>query len=200
MTYSNLSVVTNMKRFMLLAAGLLAATSALAGPRVELVTNLGTLQVELNEEAAPASVANFLRYVDDGSYNNSIFHRLIPGFVVQGGGFGVDQSALPSYEPVVNESGNGLSNLTGTIAMARTQDPDSATRQFYINLSDNFSLDGGRKAGYTVFGKVVDGEQVLQRMAQVPTGMNIKLRARDVPEEDIILQQVRRLNDDGAAH
>ncbi|MDX1268938.1 MAG: peptidylprolyl isomerase, partial [Oceanisphaera sp.] len=109
-----------MKRFMLLAAGLLAATSVLAGPRVELVTNLGTLQVELNEKAAPASVANFLRYVDDGSYNNSIFHRLIPGFVIQEGGFGVDQTALPSYKPVINESGNGLSNLTGTIAMART--------------------------------------------------------------------------------
>ncbi|GAA3713342.1 peptidylprolyl isomerase [Oceanisphaera sediminis] len=189
-----------MTRFLLLAAGLLAASSALAGPRVELVTNLGSLQVELNEQAAPASVANFLRYVDDGSYNNSIFHRLIPGFVVQGGGFGTDHEPLPTYAPVINESGNGLSNQTGTIAMARTQDPDSATRQFYINLSDNHSLDGGRKAGYTVFGKVTGGEQVLQQMAQVPTGMNLKLRARDVPEQDIILQQVRRLDDGGAAH
>ncbi|GHA26539.1 peptidylprolyl isomerase [Oceanisphaera arctica] len=189
-----------MKRFILLAAGLLMAGSALAGPRVELVTNLGTLEVELNDTAAPASVANFLRYVDDGSYNNSIFHRLIPGFVVQGGGFNTDHESLPTYAPVINESGNGLSNLTGTIAMARTQDPDSATRQFYINLSDNHSLDGGRKAGYTVFGKVINGEQVLQKMAQVPTGMNLKLRARDVPEQDIILQQVRRLDDAGAAH
>ncbi len=189
-----------MRKMLILLAGLLAATSALAGPRVELVTNMGTLNIELNEEAAPASVANFLRYVDDGSYNNSLFHRLIPGFVVQGGGFSTDHEALPTYAPVMNESGNGLSNLTGTIAMARTQDPDSATRQFYINLSDNHSLDGGRKAGYTVFGKVIDGEQVLQQMAQVPTGMSIKLRARDVPEQDIILQQVRRLDDGGAAH
>jgi peptidyl-prolyl cis-trans isomerase A (cyclophilin A) len=189
-----------MKKMLILLAGLLTATSALAGPRVELVTNMGTLNIELNEEAAPASVANFLRYVDDGSYNNSLFHRLIPGFVVQGGGFNTDHEPLPTYAPVMNESGNGLSNLTGTIAMARTQDPDSATRQFYINLSDNHSLDGGRKAGYTVFGKVIDGEQVLQQMAQVPTGMNLKLRARDVPEQDIILQQIRRLDDGDTAH
>ncbi len=189
-----------MKRLLLLAAGLLMAGSALAGPRVELVTNMGTLQVELNESAAPASVANFLRYVDDGSYNNSLFHRLIPGFVVQGGGFDTDHEPLPTYTPVMNESGNGLSNLSGTIAMARTQDPDSATRQFYINLSDNLSLDGGRKAGYTVFGRVIDGELVLQQMAQVPTGMNLKLRARDVPEQPIILQQVRRLTHGEAAH
>ncbi|MBM7455154.1 peptidyl-prolyl cis-trans isomerase A (cyclophilin A) [Oceanisphaera litoralis] len=189
-----------MKPFILLIAGLLAATTALAGPRVELVTNMGTLEVELNEEAAPASVANFLRYVDDGSYNNSLFHRLIPGFVVQGGGFNTDHEPLPTHAPVINESGNGLSNLTGTIAMARTQDPDSATRQFYINLGDNLALDGGRKAGYTVFGKVIDGEQVLQQMARVPTGMNLKLRARDVPEQNIILQQVRRLDDGGATH
>ncbi|MBL1378784.1 peptidylprolyl isomerase [Zobellella iuensis] len=185
-----------MKAILWLLTGLLALP-ALAGPRVELVTNMGRLEVELNEEAAPLTVANFLRYVDDGSYNNSLFHRLIPGFVVQGGGFKTDFSPLPSYDPVANESANGLSNLTGTIAMARTQDPDSATRQFYINLNDNRSLDAGRQAGYTVFGKVIDGEQILQRMAAVPTGMNLQLRARDVPQQPIILLEARRLADQG---
>ncbi|WP_107853114.1 peptidylprolyl isomerase [Oceanimonas marisflavi] len=182
-----------MKKVLILLAGLWSAT-ALAGPRVELVTNLGTLEVELNEKAAPHTAANFLRYVDDGSYEGSLFHRLIPGFVVQGGGFNTDFDRLPTYEPVQNESGNGLSNTTGTLAMARTQDPHSATRQFYINLGDNPSLDGGRRAGYTVFGRVIKGEEVLQRMAAVPTGMSLQLRARDVPEEPIVLEQVRRLN------
>ncbi|WMC09762.1 peptidylprolyl isomerase [Oceanimonas pelagia] len=181
-----------MKKMLILLAGLWSAT-ALAGPRVELVTSLGTLEVELNEQAAPATVANFLRYVDDGSYAGTLFHRLIPGFVVQGGGYNADYEPLPTYDPVQNESGNGLSNTTGTIAMARTQDPHSATRQFYINLSDNTSLDGGRRAGYTVFGRVVKGEEVLARMAAVPTGMSLQLRARDVPEEPIVLEQVHRL-------
>ncbi|PSJ44805.1 peptidylprolyl isomerase [Zobellella endophytica] len=183
-----------MKHILLLLAGLLAATAALAGPRVELETSMGRLEIELDEQAAPATVANFLRYVDDGSYAGSLFHRLIPGFVVQGGGFDTDFVPLPNYAPVVNESGNGLSNLSGTIAMARTRDPDSATRQFYINLSDNPALDAGRQAGYTVFGRVVAGEEVLARMAAVPTGMNMQLRARDVPQLPIILQQVRRLD------
>ncbi|WP_417618451.1 peptidylprolyl isomerase [Oceanisphaera sp.] len=189
-----------MKRAFILLAGLMAATAALAGPRVELVTNMGTLEVELNDSAAPATVANFLRYVDDGSYDGSIFHRLIPGFVVQGGGFDADYNRLPTYAPVVNESNNGLDNLTGTLAMARTQDPNSATRQFYINLNDNPSLNGGRKAGYTVFGKVIAGDAVLAKMAGVDTGMNLTLRARDVPQQDIVLQQVRRLNDDQTRH
>lgn len=183
-----------MKHILLFLAGLLAATAALAGPRVELETSMGRLEIELDEQAAPATVANFLRYVDDGSYAGSLFHRLIPGFVVQGGGFDTDFAPLPSYAPVVNESGNGLSNLSGTIAMARTQDPDSATRQFYINLSDNPALDAGRQAGYTVFGRVVAGEEVLARMAAVSTGMNMQLRARDVPQQPIILQRVRRLD------
>lgn len=187
-----------MKYILLLLTGLLALP-VLAGPKVELVTSHGNLQLELDEQAAPLTVANFLRYVDDGSYNNSLFHRLIPGFVVQGGGFGSDYSPLPTYEAIENESDNGLSNRAGTIAMARTQDPHSATRQFYINLSDNLSLDGGRSPGYTVFGQVTAGQEVLARMAEVPTGMNMQLRARDVPDEPIILLEVRRL-DEQAEH
>lgn len=185
-----------MKLVLFAAASLLAASSAWAVPKVELVTNMGTMQVELNETAAPATVANFLRYVDDGSYQGSIFHRLIPGFMVQGGGFTADFKPLPTYSPVVNESKNGLANVTGSIAMARTQDANSATRQFYINFNDNKSLDGGRTAGYTVFGQVTAGQEVLKKMATVPTGTNLTLRARDVPKQDIILQSVRRLDKD----
>lgn len=188
-----------MKRGIIFLVSLMLSTSAFANTQVELVTNVGTLKVELNEQAAPATVTNFLRYVDDGSYNGSIFHRLIPEFVVQGGGFDTEYKKLPTYSPVVNESNNGLENQRGTLAMARTQDPNSATRQFYINLSNNQSLNGGRNVGYTVFGKVIAGEEVLKKMAAVPTGMNMKLRARDVPKQDLILQQVRRLNDQQAS-
>ncbi|WP_458734508.1 peptidylprolyl isomerase [Zobellella taiwanensis] len=180
--------------FLLLAALLSAATHA--SPRVELITSHGTLQLELDDQAAPATVANFLRYVEDGSYDGSLFHRLIPGFVVQGGGYGADYAPLPTYDPVQNESANGLSNLAGTLAMARTQDPDSATRQFYINLADNRSLDAGAGPGYTVFGRVVEGEEVLARMAAEPTGINVQLRARDVPRQPMVLQQARRLDGD----
>ena len=183
-----------MKSVILFAASLLAATSAWAGPKVELVTSMGTMQVELNDTAAPATVANFLRYVDDGSYAGSIFHRLIPGFMVQGGGYDGDYQPLPTYSPVVNESNNGLKNVTGSIAMARTQDPNSATRQFYINFNDNNSLNGGRATGYTVFGQVTAGQEVLEKMAVVPTGMNLTMRARDVPKQDIVLIEVRRLD------
>ena len=183
-----------MKSVLIFTASMLAATVAWAGPKVELVTNLGTMQVELNEAAAPATVANFLRYVDDGSYDGSIFHRLIPGFMVQGGGYDSEYQPLPTYSPVVNESNNGLANVVGSIAMARTQDPNSATRQFYINFSDNKSLNGGRAAGYTVFGQVTAGQEVLDKMATVPTGMNLTLRARDVPKQTIVLQSVRRLD------
>lgn len=182
-----------MKSVFLFAASLLAATTAWAGPKVELVTNLGVIEVELNDVAAPATVTNFLRYVDDGSYDGSIFHRLIPGFMVQGGGFSSDFTPLPTYSPVVNESNNGLKNTKGSIAMARTQDPNSATRQFYINFSDNKSLNGGRNSGYTVFGQVSAGQAVLEKMEKVPTGMNLTLRARDVPKQTIVLEKVRRL-------
>lgn len=188
-----------MLRFLLLTI-LLTTSSVWASQKVELVTNLGTLEVELDDTAAPASVANFLRYVEDGSYDGSIFHRLIPGFVVQGGGFNTDYQALPTYNPVVNESNNGLKNLTGTLAMARTQDPNSATRQFYINLNDNPSLNGGRKAGYAVFGKVTAGQEVLEKMADVPTGMNTQLRARDVPKQPIVLEKVRTITTQDGSH
>ena len=135
-------------------------------PTVVMETSYGTLTIELDNRKAPQTVANFLSYVKDGSYDGSLFHRVIPGFVVQGGGYDANFTQLSTRAPVVNESRDGLSNRRGTIAMARTQDPDSATRQFYFNLQDNLSLDAGMGAGYTVFGTVVKGMEVLDQIAQ----------------------------------
>lgn len=140
---------------------------------VTLETNYGTVRVELDGDNAPISVANFLSYLDAGAYDNTIFHRVVPGFVVQGGGHAPDLSELPSGPPIKNEWRNGLQNLRGTIAMARETDPDSATRQFYINLANNARLDTARAvtgdAGYAVFGRVTEGMDIIDRIARVPT-------------------------------
>jgi peptidyl-prolyl cis-trans isomerase A (cyclophilin A) len=140
---------------------------------VTLETNYGTIRIELDGDNAPISVANFLAYLDAGAYDNTIFHRVVPGFVVQGGGHAPDLSELPSGPPIKNEWQNGLANTRGTIAMARESDPDSATRQFYINLANNARLDTARaltgNAGYAVFGRVTEGMDVLDRIARVPT-------------------------------
>lgn len=183
-----------MKRWilaLLLLPALAWATSPAKLPRVSMETSYGTLVVELDPVRAPKSVRNFLDYVRDGSYNGSLFHRVIPGFVVQGGGYDSHYQSLPTRSPVQNESGNGLSNARGTLAMARTQDPDSATRQFYFNLRDNTPLDGSSaQAGYTVFGKVVSGLDVLDKIAAQPTGDSAELGASDVPQTPIVLQKV----------
>ncbi len=173
-------------RALLLVLGLLPGL-LWAGPRVEMETSLGRIVVELNEEKAPQSVANFLAYVQDGSYAGSLFHRVIPGFVAQAGGYDADNRLLPTRAPVVNESRNGLSNRRGTLAMARTAAPDSATRQFYFNLTDNLALDAGADYGYAVFGQVVDGMAVLERIAARPTD------GRDQPLSPIRLESVRLL-------
>ncbi len=170
-----------------LATLALAASSCVwAGPKVEVATTLGTFTLELNEEKAPITVANFLRYVEDGSYVGTQFHRIIPGFMAQGGGFDSAMNQVSTYAPIQNEASNGLKNDTATIAMARTNDPNSATRQFYINLVDNNFLDyGQRPPGYAVFGKVISGFDVVQKMAQKPThrlgGMS------DVPVTPILI-------------
>ncbi len=171
----------------------LFSASVLAGPKVLVETNLGNFTLELNQEQAPTSVENFLRYVDDGSYVNSQFHRVIPGFMAQGGGFDADFNRLRAYGPIQNEASNGLTNDTATIAMARTQDPHSATRQFFINLVDNDFLNYSySNAGYAVFGKVIDGFDVVQAMGQKPTrsvgGM------RDVPKETIIITNIKKID------
>ncbi|WP_201746274.1 peptidylprolyl isomerase [Veronia nyctiphanis] len=180
-----------MIKALVLSAAMLPAV-ALAGQKVEVETSMGPFTLELNDQKAPKSVANFIRYVKDGSYVGTQFHRVISGFVAQSGGFDKDFKRLPSYETVVNESTNGLSNATGTIAMARTQDPNSATRQFYINLKDNAFLDGSAaKPGYTVFGKVTDGFDTFKKIASVKTG--IKNGMRDVPQKPVVITSVKLL-------
>ena len=166
------------------------AHPATHNPVVLMETSYGTLTIELDAAKAPKSVANFLSYVQDGSYDGSLFHRVIPGFVAQGGGYDANFQMLATKAPVINEARNGLSNQRGTIAMARTQDPDSATRQFYFNLQDNLSLDAGMSDGYTVFGHVTQGMDVLDKIAQQPTGDEGKLGASDVPVEPIFIKRV----------
>jgi peptidyl-prolyl cis-trans isomerase A (cyclophilin A) len=164
-------------------------------PALEFVTSKGTIVVELNRNRAPATVNNFLRYVLDGHYNNTIFHRVIPEFVVQGGGYTPELDERPLREPVINESGNGLSNRSGSIAMARYNDPHSATSQFFFNLKDNDSLNpNARSWGYTVFGDVIEGFEVVEAISAVETGYSEGLDTPDVPVEPVILIEVRVQN------
>ena len=143
-----------------------------ADPQVDLKTSAGTIRVELFRAKAPKSVENFLQYVKDGHYDGTIFHRVIPGFMVQGGGMTKDMAQKKTRAPIPIESKNGLKNTVGTLAMARTSDPNSATSQFFINVSDNGFLDypGQDGHGYTVFGKVVSGMDVVNKIVAVPTG------------------------------
>ncbi len=156
-------------------------------PDVIFETSLGNFVVQLDRRRAPLTVANFLHYVDTGFYNGTIFHRVIPGFVIQGGGFSSDYVEKKTAAPIPNESGNGLSNLRGTIAMARDDYPHSATAQFYINLADNHKLDPqpGRW-GYAVFGEVIQGMAVVQKIAAVPTG-KVGPFNRDAPLTPVII-------------
>ena len=144
---------------------------ALAGPKVEFKTTMGNFVVELDDVKAPKSTANFLNYVKSGFYNGTIFHRVIDGFMIQGGGFTADLNQKQTDAPVVSEAQNGLKNNIYTIAMARTSDPDSATSQFFINVKDNAALDypNAMGNGYTVFGKVISGSQTIDAIRKVPT-------------------------------
>ncbi|EGR1088359.1 peptidyl-prolyl cis-trans isomerase [Vibrio cholerae] len=181
-----------MAKSWLLATVALVSSCVWAGPKVAVETTLGNFTIELNQEKAPISVANFLRYVDDGSYVGSQFHRVIPGFMAQGGGFDAYLNQLPTYAPIENEASNGLRNDTATIAMARTQNPNSATRQFYINLVDNDFLNYAAKPpGYAVFGQVIEGFDVIEKMAQQPT--QNKGRMQNVPVTPIVINKVTRL-------
>lgn len=156
-----------------LLSAALSAHAVTNNPRVELETDLGTIELVLYADKAPKTVENFLAYVDSGFYDGTIFHRVIPGFMAQGGGFTFDFQEKPTRDPVENESANGLSNARATIAMARTNDPNSATAQFYINLVDNSRLDGSaERPGYTVFGKVLLGMSVVQQIAAEPRGQH----------------------------
>lgn len=146
-----------------------ATQSSSTHPQVILHTNQGDITIELYEDKAPVSVANFLQYAESGFYNNTIFHRVVKRFVIQGGGFDTKLKEKPNGKPIVNESGNGLHNDRWTVAMARTMDPNSATSQFYINMRMNGSLDSKYgKPGYAVFGKVIDGFHVVQDINRQP--------------------------------
>lgn len=140
---------------------------------VKLETDLGVITVELFPDEAPVTVENFLSYVRSGFYNGTIFHRVIPGFVVQGGGYTFDFSEKPTHDPIINEANNGLKNTTGTLSMARTRDPNSATSQFFINLKHNNTLDYTEdNPGYAVFGEVVDGMDVVKKIVEIPRGLH----------------------------
>ncbi len=163
-------------------------------PKVELDTSMGKIVVELDRTRAPITVDNFLTYVVKGEYDNTIFHRIIPEFVVQGGGLDPELKEKKENDPIVNESGNGLSNTLGTIAMARDTPPHTATRQFYFNVADNVRLDpSSRRWGYAVFGEVIEGLEVLQKMSVVPTEFNKTLEWADVPVDTIILKKAKLL-------
>jgi len=162
-------------------------------PKVAIETNLGTIKLELFVQEAPVSTQNFLEYVKSGFYNGTIFHRVIPGFMIQGGGFTKELVQKPTRQPIKNEAGNGLKNERGTIAMARTSIPDSATSQFFINVVNNAPLNHRDNSmpgyGYAVFGKVISGMDVVDRIAATPTGYERGFA--DVPTTPVIIKDVK---------
>lgn len=162
---------------------------------VQMKTSLGEITIELDDQAAPVTVSNFLEYAENGHYDGTIFHRVIKGFMIQGGGMTADLGSRPTHDPIVNEASNGLKNDRGTIAMARTSDPDSATSQFFINHENNDFLNykgpGPDKIGYAVFGKVIKGMEVVDKIASVKTGS--KKGYDDVPKETVAIISVRRI-------
>jgi peptidyl-prolyl cis-trans isomerase B (cyclophilin B) len=190
-----------MRRLLATAAALLILLGTVPvafadNPKVKIQTNKGDVVVELFSDKAPLSVDNFLTYVDEGFYNGTIFHRVIEGFMIQGGGFGRDMKKKSTHAPVKNEADNGLKNERGTLAMARTRIPDSATAQFFINHKDNDSLNHRSKNqsgwGYAVFGKVTEGMDVVDAIATTPTGPGGPFPT-DVPETTIEIEKITRI-------
>ena len=184
-------------KLLLSATFMLSTIIAVAAPSVEFQTNQGNFTIELYPEKAPKTVANFLQYVKDGFYENTIFHRVINHFMIQGGGFERDLSEKSTRAAIANEAGNGLLNQTGTVAMARTADPDSATAQFFVNLIDNQFLDyvgpDPDQIGYCVFGKVTSGIEVIQKIGLTQT--NTVGRYSDVPVKPVIIKSVKLLGE-----
>ena len=165
---------------------------------VVIETSLGAIHLELDHQNAPVTTASFLRYVDEGHYDGTVFHRVIPGFMVQGGGYGSDMREKPTHEPIRNEAGNGLRNRRGTVAMARTNEVDSASAQFFVNVADNDFLDHRDKTpagfGYAVFAEVVEGMDVVDKIVAVPTGSSGS--HEDVPVEPVAIVSARRTEKD----
>ena len=190
--------MTHLIRQLLTVSFLLSATMgslAMAeneNPKVTIETSKGAIVVELFADKAPDTVANFMEYVNDGFFDGTIFHRVIPGFMIQGGGFTTDMSQKPTRDPIRNEANNGLSNEVGTLAMARTPNPHSATAQFFINVKHNRFLDFQAETqqgwGYAVFGRVVEGMDVVSAIENVPTG-NQGMH-QDVPVEPVVMTRV----------
>lgn len=168
-------------------------TNRTKNPVVAMATSVGTVRIELDAQKAPITTENFLAYVKDGFYDGLIFHRVIAGFMIQGGGFDAQMKQKPAREPIKNEAANGLKNLRGSIAMARTAVVDSATSQFFINVSDNDFLDHKNNSadgfGYAVFGQVIEGMDVVQKIEKVRTGS--RGLYQDVPVEPIVIHSVR---------
>ena len=164
-----------------------------APPKVQVFTSMGNFTIELNPERAPLTVANFLKYVDQGQYSGTLFHRVVANFVIQGGGF--DSSYAPKHtaSKVVNESGNGMTNLRGTVGMARGADPHGADAQFYVNLYDNDALDPNKtRWGYAVFGKVVQGMDVVDKIGNVATGSK-GIFKEDAPLQPVVIEKIERV-------
>jgi cyclophilin family peptidyl-prolyl cis-trans isomerase len=181
------------KKLLLIVTVIIFSPMCLAdNPKVSLETSMGTITLELFAEESPVTVKNFLRYIDEDFYIDTQFHRVMSGFMIQGGGFTKKMSKKQNHDSIINESSNGLSNKRGTIAMARTQAPDSATSQFFINLVDNLSLNNvGNRAGYTVFGKVTEGMDIVNAIGKVKTGRHSGLQ--NVPVKPILILSAKRL-------
>jgi len=176
--------------------GLVACTAALAaGPQVELKTSMGTITLGLYADKAPKTVENFLQYVREGQYKGTIFHRVMPGFMIQAGGFTAGFVEKKTRDPIQNEANNGLKNEVGTIAMARRSDPHSATAQFFINVADNDGLNYPRPDGfgYAVFGKVIKGMDVVNKIAAVETGPGPVPPHQNVPRKPIVIEDAKIL-------
>lgn len=162
-------------------------------PVVKIITSMGDITVELDRRRAPITVNNFLRYVDKRSYEDTIIHRIVPNYVIQGGGYDEEYNSKPEYPDIFNESGNGLKNDTYSISMARQNEPHTANRQFFFNMKDNTNLDPGSQWGYAVFGRVTDGESVLDAMNEVETEYKVLEGFADAPIENIVIKKIEIL-------
>jgi cyclophilin family peptidyl-prolyl cis-trans isomerase len=169
------------------------APAAAGSPQLQVVTSMGNFTIELNAERAPLTVAHFLKYVDQGHYTGTVFHRVVANFVIQGGGFDADNKLKPAPTKVVNESGNGLTNQRATVGMARSSDPHGSDAQFYVNLYDNEALDPNKtRWGYAVFGRVVQGMDVVDRIGNVATGARGPFK-EDSPLKPVIIERIERV-------
>jgi len=186
----NFRLASLWKPLVMLSAAAASPGALAADPQVDLKTNVGTIRLQLYPAKAPKTVENFLQYVKDGHYNGTVFHRVIPGFMVQGGGFDRSYKQKPTREPIPNEAKNGLTNDLGTLVMARTNAPHSASAQFFINVKSNDFLNAASAQdgwGYAVFGKVVSGLDVVTKIAKLPTGAGGPFRS-DVPREPVVIE------------